>query len=267
NETLVLRGFLGATPEQPSLAFGLDLLEVYQQLRRVCPRLSLDALARALCHIHHHPIQPYLADQLSCAYDCFIEMQTHIHHLHDQALQRSPEWTQKNVCAPCLYKTDNEPNLRFSFLAAMDGNNSLKLVDSTFRAGTACADDRESKSLQWISPEGVNVFKDEVSKKVSLEDVAWLNVAEMDELAKCVNTCVERWKNAGPEARKKMFALFTVAGIFIAVCRHGHVLVVCDMIRSGELMKYPLAVINCLFESYSSDICLGYDIMCAFYKT
>lgn len=68
-----------------------------------------------------------------------------------------------------------------------------------------------------------------------MEDVAWLNVTEIDELAQCVNTCVERWRNAGPEARKKMFALFAVAGIFLAVCRHGHVLVICDMIRSGEL--------------------------------
>lgn len=67
------------------------------------------------------------------------------------------------------------------------------------------------------------------------QDVAWLNVTELDDLAKCVNTCVERWKNVGPEARKKMFALFAVAGIFLAVCRHGHVLVLCDMIRSGEL--------------------------------
>jgi hypothetical protein len=71
-------------------------------------------------------------------------------------------------------------------------------------------------------------------------DIAWLNVNELnpddlDELSKCVNTCVERWKAAGPEARKKMFALFAISGIFIAVCRHGHVLIMCDMIRSGEL--------------------------------
>ena len=118
------------------------------------------------------------------------------------------------------------------------------------------------------------------------EDVAWLNVTEIDELAQCVNTCVERWRNAGPEARKKMFSLFAVAGIFLAVCRHGHVLVICDMIRSGELyvlpthlhrshvlllhflrMKYPLAVVQRLLQCYGSDICLGYDIMCAFIKT
>jgi hypothetical protein len=72
-------------------------------------------------------------------------------------------------------------------------------------------------------------------------DITWLNInglndAESDELEKCMNTCVEHRKNAGPEARKKkMFALFAIAGIFITVCRHGHVLVMCDMIRSKEL--------------------------------
>jgi len=107
----------------------------------------------------------------------------------------------------------------------------------------------------------------------------------MDELAQCVNMCIERWKNAGPEARKKMFSLFAVAGIFLVVCRHGHVLVLCDIIRSGELyilfnitkmkensnvifsMKYPLAMVDRLFKTYGEDICLGYDIMCAFIKT
>ena len=174
----------------------------------------------------------------------------------------------------------------------MDGNNSLKLVDSTFRSGLVRTDNRVTSSKRWISPDDVDIFKDEVNKKVLVlnnfliihlsnvqiqpvsqsspgtsadsapgpntpvdsvpdptdpivdalpeadvdsEDVAWLNVAEIDELAQCVNTCVERWRNAGPEARKKMFALFAVAGIFLAVCRHGHVLAICDMIRSGEL--------------------------------
>ena len=47
--------------------------------------------------------------------------------------------------------------------------------------------------------------------------------------------CVERWCNASPEACKKMFTLFAIAGIFLTVCRHGHVLVICDMICSGKL--------------------------------
>ena len=59
---------------------------------------------------------------------------------------------------------------------------------------------------------------------LATKETAWLNVTEHDGLAKCLDTCIDRWRNAGPEARKKMFALFAVAGIFLSVCRHGHVL-------------------------------------------
>ncbi|KAJ6608426.1 hypothetical protein B0H10DRAFT_2166582 [Mycena sp. CBHHK59/15] len=159
-------------------------------------------------------------------------------------MHRTGSWEMDNICGPCLYKTVGERPLKFSFLATMDGNNSLKLVDSTFRSGTTQADDRTSRSFRWIrGGKGV------------------------EELAKCINTCVDRWRNAGPEARKKMFALFAVAGIFLTVCRHSHVLVMCDMIRSTELMKYPLAISKCLLDQYGEDIGLGYDIMCAFFKT
>ncbi|KAF8195179.1 hypothetical protein K438DRAFT_2126983 [Mycena galopus ATCC 62051] len=64
-----------------------------------------------------------------------------------------------------------------------------------------------------------------------------------------------------------MFALFAISGIFLSVCCHGHVLVICDMICSGELMKYPLAVANRLLELYGANTALGYNIMCAFFKT
>ena len=182
----------------------------------------------------------------------------------------------KNVCPPCLYKVESEPPLKFSHLAAMDGNNSLKLVDSAFRAGSVCTNTCSSASQCWISPGEVDTFKDEVKKvsfhlqwlsliehdnscnppkspfnnplylptkalppnwqlwchlsililtlmdcgheDLSSEEIAWLNVTEHDELAKCLNTCVDRWKNAGPEARIKMFALFAISRIFLAVC-------------------------------------------------
>ena len=47
--------------------------------------------------------------------------------------------------------------------------------------------------------------------------------------------CIERWKNAGPDERKKMVTLFEETGIFIASCRHRMVLAACDMVKSGEL--------------------------------
>jgi Kyakuja-Dileera-Zisupton transposase len=81
----------------------------------------------------------------------------------DMAMGRDPhEWRLRNICAPCLYKTDNETPLEFSVLACMDGNNSLKLVDSTFKSGTPRSDDRTSTSARWVTPDQVNRFKDEV---------------------------------------------------------------------------------------------------------
>ena len=54
--------------------------------------------------------------------------------------------------------------------------------------------------------------------------------------------CAERWKNAGPEHRKGMFALFEETGIFVAVCRHRTILYACDMMKSGELFVIPLYI-------------------------
>ena len=44
----------------------------------------------------------------------------------------------------------------------MDGNLSLKLVDSTFRAGVERIDERAARCDFWITPEQVDKFKDEV---------------------------------------------------------------------------------------------------------
>lgn len=65
--------------------------------------------------------------------------------------------------------------MKFSILISMDGNNSLKLVDSTFQAGTVRDDDRSISSYRWISPEEVDIFKDEVkrsSRPVPVSQVA-----------------------------------------------------------------------------------------------
>ncbi|KAJ6565152.1 hypothetical protein DFH09DRAFT_1314957 [Mycena vulgaris] len=319
NETLLRHGYIGGSPDQPTIAFSVKTFEIYRQVHRVCPRFSLDALAKTLNHLHRVPKRPYLAEQLSTAYDAYLAIIRGVDRRVQAALGRNEQWKAKNICPPCFYKIRDELPLKLSFLGSIDGNNSLKLVDSTFRAGRPRFDNRKTDSFRWLTAAEVDFFKDEVktSPKVSMataasvaavtaalasppaistsptptngstappgtsdqpnldaadDDIAWLNVnelteAESDELANCVDTCVERWKNAGPEARKKMFALFAFAGIFIAVCRHGHVLVICDMIRSGELMKYPLAVVKPLLDLYGADIGLGYDIMCAFYKT
>jgi hypothetical protein len=48
--------------------------------------------------------------------------------------------------------------------------------------------------------------------------------------------CIDRWKNLANEQVKKVTTgPFNQTGIFASSCRHGVVLVLCDMIRSGEL--------------------------------
>ena len=47
--------------------------------------------------------------------------------------------------------------------------------------------------------------------------------------------CTRNWKSAARDEKKKMWGIFEETGIFAAACRHGFLLWVIDMVRSGEL--------------------------------
>ncbi|KAL0567633.1 hypothetical protein V5O48_014366 [Marasmius crinis-equi] len=281
NESLVSLGYLGGAPEQPAVAFELSTLEVYRQLHRVCPSLSVEAFSRVLQHMSGEPRHTHLEDQLRIAYDEFLAIKRSIDSRCAQALARdSDSYFVQNICPPCTYELVGEIALFPRILLAVDGNNSLKMVNSDHKRGEARTDTRSLSDPRWLEPEEVDLFKDEVqnaqcgSTKHDIRlnfrlrsDPAWLNVNETEDLRQCIDVCVDRWKAAAPDAQKRMWSFFAVTGIFVAVCRHGHLYVVCDMVKSGELMKYPLAVVNKILERYGKDLAIGYDIMCAFYKT
>lgn len=52
NTTLVRFGALGVSPDTPKQAISLQTLEAFRQLHRVCPRLSINAFAKATQHLH-----------------------------------------------------------------------------------------------------------------------------------------------------------------------------------------------------------------------
>lgn len=106
----------------------------------------------------------YLRDQLSDAYDAYLAILRTVDTRVQTALNRGGDWQSQNICPPCFYKTVGEPTLKYSYLVCFDGNNSLKLVDATFKTGTPRSDDRKSSSFRWLSPEQVNRFQDEVKK-------------------------------------------------------------------------------------------------------
>ncbi|THG94779.1 hypothetical protein EW026_g6755 [Hermanssonia centrifuga] len=272
NLALARRGYLGTAPRNPSIAIGFQVLEAYRQLHRVCPKLSIYGQVKALCHLHKQPFRRTLVEEFSMTFDVYLEILHHIDQRVNRTLRRdAPDWRVRNICPPCMYTLTGEPELPLSLLCEMDGNSSLKLVDSAIRAGAPCTDERTFRSDIWITPEEVDRFKDEVgsSDKAAPVDqdsdsnMEWVDVST----PMVLGNCVERWRSAAPEERKRMFPLFAVAGIFSSYCKHGHPLVACDMIRSGELRKYPLAIVNRLMDTFGKKIGLAYDVGCDLQKT
>ncbi|KAH7903213.1 hypothetical protein BJ138DRAFT_1020992, partial [Hygrophoropsis aurantiaca] len=292
NACLLRQGCIGASPITPNVAITLRSLRLYRETHRVCPRFSIHAEAKKICRMHNVPYHCYLADQLRTAYDIYLALLRRIDTRISTALGRnSPDWRMLNSCPACQYHIVDEPPLRFSFLCAMDGNNSLKLVDPVLRGGKERHDPRDGRSPIWLKEDFVDAYKDEVRNSRTSPrttqpatsptnvqilasasgdtdlDSEWTDLADNDnDDGEPTDVCIDRWRNASPEARKKMFAIFKKSGVFVVVCRHGLLLTICDMVRSGELMKYPLASVKKLLDVCGPNICIGYDIKCRFWQ-
>ncbi|KAG2365367.1 hypothetical protein BDR07DRAFT_1247663, partial [Suillus spraguei] len=247
NVTLMHYGCIGCAAIRPSIAITIRTLAVYQQTHRVCLRLSIHAEAKKICHLHNVSYHRYLATQYRIAYDVYLEvlqridMKINTHLGHD-----APHWRMRNSCPACQYQLQDEPALKFSVLCSFDGNNSAKLVDPVIHRGNERPDPRSGLSSIWLTEEYVDGFKDEVQsartrqakdnnrQHIQDPDDPWVDELDSTD-AEPSSVCVDRWRNAAPESRKKMFAIFKKSSIFITVCRHGFLLTICDMVRSGEL--------------------------------
>lgn len=60
NEGLVRSGFIGSAPLYPTVCISIRTLEDYRQTHRVCPRLSIQASVRKLCHVHNVSVYIHL---------------------------------------------------------------------------------------------------------------------------------------------------------------------------------------------------------------
>jgi hypothetical protein len=47
--------------------------------------------------------------------------------------------------------------------------------------------------------------------------------------------CDERWENMKEAVTVRAWGMYDETGIFPALCRHGFVLIIVDMVQSGEL--------------------------------
>ncbi|KAG1719238.1 hypothetical protein EDB19DRAFT_1898796 [Suillus lakei] len=266
-----------SSPIRLTVAITIRTLDVYRQSHRVTPRFSIHAEAKMLCFLHGVYYRRHLAEQLRISYDVYLQLHRRIDHRLDKVLGHdSDNWRMLNSCPAFQYKLTDEPPLEFSILCACDGNNSAKLVDPAIRGGQERLDTRIGTSSIWLNESYVDAFKDEVRSARARQardqcpardpDDPWVDEPDSVDSAELRTVCVDRWRNAAPESQKKMFAIFKKSGIFITVCRHGFLLTICDMVRSGELMKYPIASVKKLMDVFGSNILYGYDIKCAFEK-
>ncbi|KAJ7484572.1 hypothetical protein FB451DRAFT_1436491 [Mycena latifolia] len=236
-----------------------------------CPQLAIQPFVKALCDMHGVPYKPYLCQQFLIAYDLYLDIRRHTDEQVMASLRRRSTWRLKHTCPVCMYKLEGEEKLIFDMLTTMDGNDSLKRVlrhtktTNTEEDGEPALgpskeriDNRDAGDGYFISHEKVEEWA-----KTRLADALPM---QPDTLTRD-NPCADRWKNMINNITSKMWGIFDETGIFLALCRHGFVLVITDMLRSGELAKYPLAIVKELLDAFGMDLGAGYDVGCHFEVT
>ncbi|KAJ7876438.1 hypothetical protein B0H13DRAFT_2236010 [Mycena leptocephala] len=263
---LVGQGLIPCSPWTPKVAVTIRLLEMYRIARLRCPTLSIQPWLKTLADLHGMAFRPYSTQQFSTCFDVYLEILKNVDDRVKKALGRdAPDWRLKNGCPACTYKLEGEMKLIFEMLVTMDGNNSLKRVlmkekgvvgenGTGKRGGSERPDPRTADA-------GGTYF-------LSREKVDWFTKEMLAQFAKAPDSgCQERWKNMSEELTSHMWGIFDETGIFLCLCRHGFVLLVADMVRSGELAKYGLAITDALLDAFGPDLGEGYDIGCEFETT
>ncbi|KAJ7835428.1 hypothetical protein B0H13DRAFT_2240085 [Mycena leptocephala] len=260
NEELNGKNFslIPCSPWTPKVAITIRLLEMYRIARLRCPTLSIQPWLKTLADLHGMAFRPYSTQQFSTCFDVYLEILKNVDDRVKKALGRdAPDWRLKNGCPACTYKLEGEMKLIFEMLVTMDGNNSLKRK----RGGSERPDPRtaDAGGTYFLSREKVDWFTKEM--------LAQFAKAPRSDNLEEDSGCQERWKNMSEELTSRMWGIFDETGIFLCLCRHGFVLLVADMVRSGELAKYGLAITDALLDAFGPDLGEGYDIGCEFETT
>ncbi|KAJ7066787.1 hypothetical protein B0H15DRAFT_794385, partial [Mycena belliarum] len=254
-------GYFPCSASGATVVLTTRVLEVYRVARLRCPRLAIQPFVKALCDIHGVPFRPYLSTQFSIAFDVYIATLAIVDARIKTTLRRdTPDWRLKNACPACMYKLEEEPPLLLPFLSTKDGNNSLKRWDRREREGDGTAgaskeraDGRKVPGDYYLSREEVDSWgQDELEElmKGFTPDPAWHEEED---------GCSDRWDNMKEHVTSKAWGMYEETGVFLSLCRHGFVLLIADMVRSGELAKYGFAVTNHLIKVLG-EIAEGYDI-------
>ncbi|KZS89572.1 hypothetical protein SISNIDRAFT_489252 [Sistotremastrum niveocremeum HHB9708] len=202
---------------------------------------------------------PFLRTQFSIVCDVYLALEWGIEDEVMKALGRDGEdWRAKNSCPPCEYKLERETPLIPSkqihawmvtivlgvLTAHIRPQLSLPLTTTptilppeASQANTTSAQTSASNPPDILPPPPIATTPDD------LED-----------------GCIDKWKAAVAQDSEVRTEYYEQTGIFPVLCRHGMVIKYCEMVRSGEPAKYPLALISKCMELYDDHLQRGHDI-------
>ncbi|KAJ7816298.1 hypothetical protein B0H14DRAFT_2374708 [Mycena olivaceomarginata] len=269
----VAQGLIPATPWKPKVAFTTRCLEIYRLVHLRSPGVSIQPWVKTLADLHGCELKPYVSKAFSKCFDVYLEILQVVDDRIKKVLGRdAPDWRLKNCCPACTYKLEGEMKMIFEMLVALGDNDSLKRIlvkDKTVDENGAAHGRGKERDDPRTADTGRNyLMTREDVDKWSKEVLATLVQRPVRSKDKAEDTeCQERWKNMSEELTAKMWGIFDETGVFLALCRHGFVLLVADMVRSGELAKYGLAITNQLLQAFGPDLGVGYDIDCGFSST
>ncbi|KAF6763420.1 hypothetical protein DFP72DRAFT_986985 [Ephemerocybe angulata] len=267
-------------PYKPVYAVSIRALELYRTTHLRCPHLAVEPFVKMLCDIYRVCYRSSLRLAFSNCYDVYLRLRREREKLVKVALNRTGLWRRKNACPACTYRLHRETKMTFGMLVTMDGNDSLKrilrgLLDASY-LGVEDEDEEASRPTRNSEREdprsiGEDIYiTREAANRWNWEtrfDGNESREADMRNEEEGDSPCASRWHNMSKEATAKAWGIFDETGLFLCLCRHGYVLAMVDMVRSGELSKYPLAVVEALLDAFGDNIGCGYDIGCKFSST
>ncbi|KAI6145997.1 hypothetical protein BKA82DRAFT_4016156 [Pisolithus tinctorius] len=238
--TLMRQGFMLCSPIRPSMAITINALELYRVAHLCSLHFSIQAFVKTICDLQGVAFQHYLSCQFSIMLNLYLNILNGVEALIMEALSRtSDDWHLQHACPACTYKLKDKPHLKFKILYAMDGNDSLKHILHHIMEDE---DSHELPTTQKCSHSKYTKYK---QRHQGYE-----------------NPCAGHWKNMDEQKMKQTWGVYDETGIFLAIFWHGMSLLIADMVQSGELAKYPIAIVSRLMKVFGADLGGGYDIGC-----
>ncbi|EIW83897.1 hypothetical protein CONPUDRAFT_150945 [Coniophora puteana RWD-64-598 SS2] len=267
SEALASAGYIGTTPDSPTLAFSIRTLELYRRLRLRKASFSVEAFSKVICDLYAWSYRRTYRTALANAFDAYLLVRRRVDEDVQKALGRDGrDWRAKFGCPACGYEVNDEPPLKYRRMLTFDGNNSLSRMKAF--GDRQVGDLRRFTGDYFLTTEEVDKFANGVQKLDNSDLVSDPGIGlddDDDDAQGSTNNdaeCTKNWKAAAADAKKNSWGIFDETGIFASACRHGIMLWVVDMVRSGELFKYPLATVQKALDVLGPRLMIAYDIGC-----